>query len=98
MSLFYGLDLRTHGGKVCHALAEGLHHVAHLKEFLSKLQHLHTFTLKLSKEQVMWLLDLFKDIIKKNFSIAFNEYAQMACDKYFGQVSCILTGTIPKDL
>ncbi|XP_056419411.1 hemoglobin heart muscle subunit alpha-type-like isoform X1 [Hyla sarda] len=86
-------DLKTHGGKYCQALVNEVNHADSLKEHMAKLQDQHTNTLKLSKEQIKWLLDDIRDLIGETFPSDFNEDTRAACDKYFCEVASVLTSS-----
>ncbi|XP_069810650.1 hemoglobin heart muscle subunit alpha-type-like [Dendropsophus ebraccatus] len=87
--LFSGVDLPTHGGKVVQMLADGVNNL----DPVEGQKERHTTDLKLGKEQIMWLLNIFLDIINEKFSSDLDKDVQAAFDKYLNKVACILSSS-----
>ncbi|XP_044148457.1 hemoglobin heart muscle subunit alpha-type-like [Bufo gargarizans] len=79
-------DLKTHGGKIIHAINDALNHYGKLQENLATLREMHTNKLKLSVDTIKLLCGCLLEVIVKHFP----DVDKSACDKYLNEVAVAL--------
>ncbi|XP_040283578.1 hemoglobin heart muscle subunit alpha-type-like [Bufo bufo] len=79
-------DLKTHGGKIIHAINDALNHYGSLQENLATLREMHTNKLKLSVDTIKLLCGCLLEVIVKHFP----DVDKSACDKFLNEVAVAL--------
>ncbi|XP_075035969.1 hemoglobin subunit alpha-3-like [Mixophyes fleayi] len=84
-------DIKAHGGKVLNALGSAANHLDNLAGNLSALSDLHAHNLRVDPRNFELLSHTIQVVLASHFPQDFNAESQAAFDKFFSEVSAVLT-------